>query len=146
MHLHAISIDDNDIIYVSDARDNGRISTFDTNGNFISSWGSVGEGDGQFREHHGIGFDSLNRVYVMDTSNLRVQIFTPEGKFLGKWDSMGANADQFLMPQDIVFDPDDNLYIVDVGDAHPEISYIGKFLEENRDLTQPSCGDTETTS
>jgi DNA-binding beta-propeller fold protein YncE len=88
----------------------------------------------------------LNRVYVMDTSNLRVQIFSPDGEFLGKWGSMGANADQFLMPQDIVFDSDDNLYIVDVGDAHSELSYIGNFLEENRDLTQPSCGNTETTS
>jgi 6-bladed beta-propeller len=53
VHLHAISIDNNDTIYVSDARDNGRISTFDTNGNFISMWGSVGERDGEFKEHHG---------------------------------------------------------------------------------------------
>jgi hypothetical protein len=57
---------------------------------------------------------------------------------------MGAGADQFLMPQDIAIDSQDNLYIIDVGDAHSELSYIGNFLEKNRDLTQTSCDDTET--
>ena len=104
----------------------------------------MGEKDGEFKEHHGIGFDSRNHVYVVDTSNLRVQIFSPDGKFLGKWGSMGTNPDQFIMPQDIAVDSEDNIYIVDVGDAHSELSYIGKFLEENRNLTQASCGDTET--
>jgi DNA-binding beta-propeller fold protein YncE len=141
--LHAVSIDGNDTIYVSDARENGRVEKFDTNGNFISMWGSVGEKDGEFTEHHGIGFDSRNNVYVVDTSNVRVQIFSPDGKFLGKWGTMGTNPDQFIMPQDIAVGPEDNIYIVDVGDAHSELSYIGKFLEKNRNLTQTSCGDSE---
>jgi DNA-binding beta-propeller fold protein YncE len=132
--LHAIAIDD-DIIYVSDARENGRISKYDTNGNFISMWGSVGKSDGQFKEQHGIGFDSLHHVYVVDTANERVQIFSPDGKFLGKWGSMGAAKDQFIMSQDIAIDSEDNLYISDVGDAHPEISYVRNLLEENKELT-----------
>ena len=106
-------------------------------------WGSVGEGDGEFTEHHGIAFDSLHHVYVVDTGNKRVQIFSPDGKFLGKWGSMGAGNDQFLMPQDIAIDSEDNLYISDVGDAHPEISYIENFLEENKNLTQTSCQSAE---
>jgi DNA-binding beta-propeller fold protein YncE len=109
-------------------------------------WGSAGEGDGEFTEHHGIGFDSAHHVYVADTGNLRVQIFSSDGDFLGKWGSMGAGPDQFLMPQDIVVDSEDSLYIVDVGDAHSELSYIGNFLNENKDLTQTSCDDTEATS
>jgi DNA-binding beta-propeller fold protein YncE len=104
----------------------------------------VGDGDSEFTEQHGIGFDSLHHIYVADTGNMRIQVFSPNGEFLSKWGSMGAGADQFLMPQDIAIDPQDNLYIIDIGDAHPEISYIGNFLEENRDLTQTSCDDTET--
>jgi hypothetical protein len=57
---------------------------------------------------------------------------------------MGAGADQFLMPQDIVIDSEDNLYIADVGDAHSELSYIGNFLKENRNLTQTSCDESGT--
>jgi DNA-binding beta-propeller fold protein YncE len=144
IHLHAVAIDLDDHVYVSDARDNSRISKFTIDGEYITMWGSKGSEPRQFEEHHGIDFDSTGNVYVTDTANQRIQMFTPDGEFVRTWGSEGAANDQFLMPQDIAIDSSDNIYISDVGDAHPEISYIGNFLEENRELTQASCVDTET--
>jgi DNA-binding beta-propeller fold protein YncE len=138
IHLHAVAIDSHDNIYASDARENGRISKFTNDGEFITMWGSKGSDLGQFDEHHGIDFDSAGYVYVADTANQRIQVFTPDGKFIRAWGERGAGNDQFLMPQDIAIHSD-NIYISDVGDAHPEISYIKKSLEENKDLTQTSC-------
>jgi hypothetical protein len=39
------------------------------------------------------------------------------------------------MPQDSVIDSNDNVCVSDIGKAHPEISYIRSYLEDN----DPSC-------
>jgi DNA-binding beta-propeller fold protein YncE len=108
-------------------------------------WGSLGNEPGQFTEHHGIDFDSSGHVYVADTANQRIQVFTPNGELIKFWGTEGAGDDQFLMPQDIAIDSSQNVYISDVGDAHPEISYIERALEENVDLTQRRCDETNGT-
>jgi DNA-binding beta-propeller fold protein YncE len=141
--LHGVAVDSQNSVYVSDARENGRISKFTNDGEFVTMWGSTGSEAGQFIEHHGIDFDSSGRVYVVDTANQRIQVFTPEGEFIRAWGEMGVGNDQFLMPQDIAIDSSDNIYISDVGDAHPEISYISRALDENEDLIQESCGEDD---
>ena len=65
LHLHAIAIDSNDNIYASEGRESPRIQKFDSNGNFITSWGSQGEDNGQFKEEHGINFDSLDNIHFL---------------------------------------------------------------------------------
>ena len=47
------------------------------------------------------------------------------------------------MPQDIAIDSSDNIYVGDVGDAHPEISYIGRALDDYQALTQESCNESD---
>jgi DNA-binding beta-propeller fold protein YncE len=106
---------------------------------FYKQWGSQGDGNGQFKEQHGISFDSSGHIYVVDTANQRIQVFTPDGQFLTKWEYKGIQNNEFIMPQDIDIDSSDNVYISDVGDAHPEISYVGRVLEENQDSIEPNC-------
>src|ERR671918_2405144 len=46
---------------------NIRIQKFDTDGKFITKWGSEGDGEGQFKIPHGIAVDSSgSSVYVTD--------------------------------------------------------------------------------
>lgn len=56
---------------------NNRVQKFDSNGNFITKWGTLGTGDGQFSRPAGIGINSKGLVYVAETNNARVQIFAP---------------------------------------------------------------------
>ena len=67
---------------------NGRIQKFDSNGKFITKWGSNGTDNGQFRVPGEISIDPSNRVvYVVDTENDRIQKFDSNGKFITKWGS-----------------------------------------------------------
>jgi DNA-binding beta-propeller fold protein YncE len=59
--------------------ENHLIQKFDSNGNFITKWGSTGTGDGQFYCPNDITIDSSNGyVYVTDSGNHRIQIFVPD--------------------------------------------------------------------
>ena len=55
--------------------DNHRVQKFDSNGNFITEWGSYGSGDGQFNEIYGLAVDSPQTVYVADHWNHRIEKF-----------------------------------------------------------------------
>ena len=75
------------VVYVVDNL-NGRIQKFDSNGKFITKWGSNGTDNGQFRVPGEISIDPSNRVvYVVDTENDRIQKFDSNGKFITKWGS-----------------------------------------------------------
>ena len=69
-----VSIDSKDNIYVADT-DNDRILKFDSNGKFITKWGSYGEGSTQFNSPSGISIDSKDNIYVADTDNDRILKF-----------------------------------------------------------------------
>ena len=40
VHIHDVTLDSVDNVYVTDGRDNSRVEKFDSNGNFITMWGS----------------------------------------------------------------------------------------------------------
>jgi hypothetical protein len=46
------------------------IKKFDSDGNFITKWGSEGDGDDQFWLPHDIAIDSSDNVYVTDSGNV----------------------------------------------------------------------------
>jgi DNA-binding beta-propeller fold protein YncE len=63
-------------VYVADADNNG-IQKFDSNGKFITKWGSTGTGDGQFNYPADIAIDSSGKIYVTDSGNTSVQLYVP---------------------------------------------------------------------
>jgi sugar lactone lactonase YvrE len=70
------AVESEDNVYVTDVNNN-RIQKFTANGTFITSWGTEGEGEGQFSGPEGIDIDSQGGVYVADTGNFRIQVFRP---------------------------------------------------------------------
>lgn len=75
-----LGIDSKDNIYVSDRRNN-QIQKFDSNGNFISKFGTKGSGDGEFNRPGAIAIDKEGNLYVLDTGNCRIQKFKPNPEF-----------------------------------------------------------------
>ena len=69
-------------IYISDGYVNSRVAKYDSNGDWVKSWGEPGTGPGQFHLPHTIAIDKDDNVYVGDRSNRRIQVFDTDGKFL----------------------------------------------------------------
>jgi len=80
-----IAIGPDDSIYVVD-QGRARIVKFNPDGQVLTTWGSSGNGDGQFADHTSVAVDpTTNKVYVADPINRRIQEFDSDGKFLTKW-------------------------------------------------------------
>jgi DNA-binding beta-propeller fold protein YncE len=62
-----------------------RIAKFSPDGQVLRTWGSKGNGDGQFDDPTSVAVDATNKVYVADPRNSRIQVFDSDGKFLTKW-------------------------------------------------------------
>ncbi len=94
--------------YVSDGYGNARVHKFSAAGELEFSWGTPGDGAGEFNLPHGIAVDSADTVYVADRENSRIQRFDAQGNHLGNWDFVNR-------PDDIFIDDQDNIYIAELG-------------------------------
>ena len=63
-------------MYVTDYNNN-RLEKFDSNGVFMTSWGSYDRVFGQIASPYAVAVDAMGRVYRADYSNYRVQVFIP---------------------------------------------------------------------
>jgi NHL repeat-containing protein len=90
---------------------------------FVTKWGSLGSGNGQFWQPTGIAEDSSGRVYVADgdEGNNRVQIFKGTGAFIKSLGSEGSDIGQFKKPSDVAFDPAGHLYVLDRGNSRIQV-------------------------
>jgi sugar lactone lactonase YvrE len=83
----------------------GRISVFTKDGKYLRSFGSLGEGPGQFRTPHDIDMDSQGRLFVSDRGNMRIQILDQTGKFIDQWLQFSRPSGGYIR--------DDMLYVTD---------------------------------
>jgi tripartite motif-containing protein 71 len=98
-------------VYVADY-DNNRIQVFDSNGTFVTSWGTEGEGDGAVES---IVIDSNDNIYEADFGNDRIQKFSKDGQFLAKWGTSGSEVGQFMGPAGLAVDLNDSTAALTVG-------------------------------
>ena len=91
---------------LGDGYQNGRIVRYNSEGEFLSEFGSVGSGPGQFDLIHGVAVDRENRIYVSDRRNHRIQIFTEDGTLLDEWPDIWD-------PVAIMIDVNDFVWILD---------------------------------
>ncbi len=81
---------------------------------FVKSWGSFGQGDGELASPYGIATNASGNVYVVD-NNMRTQKFTSEGEFVLNWGNFGSNSGQFEAPWGIDVGPQGNIYVAEYG-------------------------------
>ena len=59
------------------------------------TWGSTGNGDGQFLTPAGIAIDKDDNIYVTEIGNNRIQVFDKNGTFITKWGKEGSGNGEF---------------------------------------------------
>jgi sugar lactone lactonase YvrE len=101
-------------VYVVDSLNN-RIQKFTPSGGFLTKWGSMGQGDGEFLVPEGIAVGPSGNVYVVDAPHERIQKFTPSGGYLTQWGSDGTGPGQLSDPLGIAVDSAERVYVTDSG-------------------------------
>jgi hypothetical protein len=82
-------------------------------GTFISAWGTLGSGTGQFDHPAGVAVEASGNVFVADTSNNRIKKFDNAGGFLTAWGSSGTGNGQFDRPVRVAVDTNGNVFVSD---------------------------------
>jgi DNA-binding beta-propeller fold protein YncE len=76
-------VDDDGFVYVADMR-NGRIQKFESDGTFVTEFGSFPSG--QWERVIAVAVDNnSNEVFAGDNNNQKVQVFSTDGTFLREW-------------------------------------------------------------
>ena len=65
-----------------DALPISRIGKVNARGEWVTSWGSLGSGPGQFDTPHGIAVSPADEIYVADRGNRRIQVFDADGNYI----------------------------------------------------------------
>jgi len=108
-------------IYVVDTGNN-RVQKFDTNGNYISQWGTAGTGNGQFNGPNWVAVDNTGSIYVSDNGNDRIQKFDSNENYISQWGTSGSGSGQFSLYDGggsaggiAVYNAGSVLYVADTG-------------------------------
>jgi len=102
---------DGERLYAVDTN-NQRVQVFDTTGKFLFTFGSFGEGEGQFMSPRGLAISKKANaagyvVTVTDAALNSIQQFDAEGNFLLRW------TDNLNTPSSASFSGDGTLYVAD---------------------------------
>ena len=101
-------------IYIADGYGNCAVHRFSASGEHLRTWGTPGDGPGQFTTPHSVWVDRRNRVLVADRENSRIQLFDRSGNYLEAWTG-------FYKPMDISEDDAGRIY---VSDQIPRVSQL----------------------
>jgi len=85
---------------------NNRVMKFNSDGDFIKTWGTTGKEDGEFRDPHALAMDSTGRLFVGDRGNSRLQIFDQDGNHIETWTQFGRPSGLFIDRNDILYAAD----------------------------------------
>jgi uncharacterized protein (TIGR03663 family) len=128
-----VAVDANGNVLVADTG-NKRIVVFDSEGNYITEFGTAGFDPGQFDEPVGVAVAPGGTVYVTDTWNQRIQSFVPseDGTFYFpslQWDVNGWFGQSLDNKPFIAVSPDEHVFVTDPeGYRIIEFTSDGQFV------------------
>jgi sugar lactone lactonase YvrE len=99
------------------------IKVFDSTGKLVNTFGSPGEGSGEFNAPTHLAFAG-GHLYVTDTFNSRIQVFDADGHHLREFGERGLYVGNLMRPKGVVMDDAGIVYVVE--------SYFGHLLAYNK--------------
>ena len=123
-----VAVNARDEIAITDLN-NHRVQIFNSDGNYLRSFGRKGNNAGDFNEPSGIAFHNNGNIFVADGFNHRIQIFSRGGKYVGSFGGKGSLDSQLAYPRGLSVDCDGNIIVADTHNKLIKIfSPDGKFL------------------
>lgn len=135
----------NNLLYVSDSKEN-YIRVYDaTSGQFKFEFGGPGELDGNFNRPAGIAIEN-DKVYIVDQMNFRVQIFDLDGNFIKKFGEVGGGVGYIFRPKGIDVTKDGFIFLADAEFQNFQIFdedgnvylYVGQLGNEPGEFRLPA--------
>jgi len=115
---------------------NFRLQFLDRAGNFESSIGTIGDGEGAIFRPKAVAVDSEGDVYVVDSSLGIVQVFNRKGQLLYYFGEKGTHAGEFQMPSGLYIDHGDQVYVVDSFNRRVQIFHYFGLTKPAGEATQ----------
>ena len=113
---------------------NSRVQVFDENRTFVTTIGTLGDGDYQFAAPTDVFIDVNGRMFIADSGNHRIQVFDEDRNYIATI-GPGENEDEGIMsPRDVTLDKNGRIYIVD-GSPHDRIQM---FTWVSTNMSAPS--------
>ena len=110
---------------------NDKIHELDENGSLIRSFGSAGNGNGQFSDPIELAIGPNNRIYVTDVNNHRIQILERNGTFVKTFGSNGTGDGQLNKPRGLAISSDNEVFVSEDGNHRVQVfDANGTFLRK----------------
>jgi DNA-binding beta-propeller fold protein YncE len=122
-----LAVDTQGNVYVIDLK-NSRVQKFDSNGNYLTQWGTKGYGNGQFTQPFDIATDQQNNIYISDAGNNTIQKFDETGRFLLRWGRHGYEDGEFSDVYSVAVTPDGNVLVTDSTGRIQTFDSNGRYL------------------
>ena len=111
------------------------VQTLTKTGEFLSSFGTSGVGNGHLNNPRGICVDDKGHMFVSECGNNRISVFETNGTFLYHITGNAANGSNLNCPWGLAFDQRGNIHVADTN-----TSMIKVFTPEGQYLEQYSSG------
>jgi DNA-binding beta-propeller fold protein YncE len=120
----SLALDSDGHLYVTDGG-NFRIQEFDSDGDFVKSYGLQGDGPGTFARPRGIGVDRGGHLYAVDAAFENVQIWdTSNAQVLMAFAGPGVGEGDAYLPASVFAAYDLNEFFRDLVDPEFELQYV----------------------
>ena len=126
-HEGHLAVDTQGNVYVIDLK-NFCIQKFESNGNYITQWGTEGLGEGQFTHPFDIAIDKQNNIYISDVGSNTIQKFDQMGRFLLRWGKAGYNDGEFSDVYSLAIAPNGNVLVSDSTGRIQKFDSNGQFM------------------
>jgi DNA-binding beta-propeller fold protein YncE len=116
------------LVYVVDTLAH-KIHAFTTTGEYVQSFGTRGDGKGQFNFPTHIFWAPPGELYVTNSLDFRIDIVDESGKPLGSFGHHGDGSGDLAMPKGVAVDRDGVVYVADsIFDNVQLFNRRGEFL------------------
>ena len=90
-----------------------RVDVFAANGDFVTSFGSRGDGQGQFNYPTHISWAPPGELFVTNALDYRIDILDEDGRPVGSFGRHGDGSGDLAMPKGVAVDKDGVVYVAD---------------------------------